>query len=63
MYLLSAIIMSVVLALVTNAAYAAVSRKYSCEEVTRLKLTPDEQLKRVYRGAYFAHLSMSDERS
>ena len=61
MFLLSALIMFVVLALITNAAYAAVFRKRDSQKVTRLELTPEARLKRVYLGAYFSHRSMSDE--
>ena len=63
MFIISTIIVIAVSAVIANAAYFAISRKYSCEEVMRPKLTTcDELLKRAYRNAYFAHVSMSDER-
>ena len=61
MLIISSIIVIVVSAVIANAAYLAICRKYSCEEVMRSELTSDELLKRAYRNAYFAHVSMSDE--
>jgi len=61
MLIISSIIVIVVSAVIANAAYLAICRKYSCEEVMRPELTSDELLKRAYRNAYFAHVSMSDE--
>ena len=63
MFIISSIIVIVVSAVIANAAYFAICRKYSCEEVMRPELTSDELLKRAYRNAYFAHVSMSDELS
>ena len=61
MFIISSIIVIVVSAVIVNAAYFAICRKYSCEEVMRSKFTSDELLKRAYRNAYFANVSMSDE--
>ena len=61
MLIISSIIVIVVSAVIANAAYLAICRKYSCEEVMRPELTSDELLKCAYRNAYFANVSMSDE--
>jgi hypothetical protein len=61
MFIISSIIVIVVLAVIANAAYFSICRKYSCEEVMRPELTSDELLQRAYRTAYFAHVSMSGE--
>ena len=61
MFIISSIIVIVVLAVIANAAYFAICRKYSCKEVMRPELTSDELLKRAYRNAYFAHVSMTGE--
>ena len=63
MFIISSIIVIVVSAVIVNAAYSAICRKYSREEVMRSEVTSDELLKRAYRNAYFAHVSMSDELS
>ena len=61
MFIISTIIVIAVSAVIANAAYFAISRKYFCEEVTKPELTSDELLKRAYVNAYFAHVSMTDE--
>ena len=61
MTIISTIIVMAVLALIANAAFAAITGRYSDEEVTRRKLTPEEQLKRAYLSAYYAHVSTLDE--
>ena len=63
MFNISTVIVIAVSAVIANAVYFAISRKYSCEEVTKPELTSDELLKRAYLNAYFAHVSTSDERS
>ena len=63
MFIISSIIVIAVSAIIANAAYFAISRKYFCEEVTKPELTSDELLRRAYLNAYFAHVSMSDELS
>lgn len=62
MFIISSIIVIAVSAVIANAAYFAISRKYFYEEVTKPELTSDELLRRAYLNAYFAHVSMSDER-
>jgi len=61
MLIISSIIVIVVSAVIANAAYLAICRKYSSEEVKKPELTSDELLKRAYVNAYFAHVSMTDE--
>lgn len=62
MFIITTIIVIAMSAIIANAAYFAISRKYFCEEVVRPELTSYELLKRAYRNAYFAHISLSDER-
>jgi hypothetical protein len=61
MFIISSIIVTVVLVLIANAAHVAICKKYPDEEIRRPDLTPDELLKRAYRGAYYANLSMLED--
>jgi hypothetical protein len=61
MIIISTIIVMAVLALIANAAFAAITGRYSNYEVTPRQLTPEEQLKRAYLSAYYAHVSTLDE--
>ena len=61
MTLISTIIVMAVLAIIANAAFAAISGRYSDEEATERQLTPEEHLRRAYRSAYFTHASLADE--
>jgi len=61
MTIISTIIVMAVLALIANAAFAAITGRYFDEAVTKRELTPEEQLRRAYRSAYFAHVSLADE--
>ena len=60
MYFISTLICIGVALLISNGAYKAFFKSEPARSKTS-NLSPEEHLKRVYRSAYFAHVSFVDE--
>ena len=60
MFVITCIIIACIVALIANAVLHAVQQAQEPREVD-LKPSPDDQLRRIYRSAYIADLSLRDE--
>ena len=59
MYLISILICTGVALLIANGAYLAIFKSEPIHTNTS-ELSPEEQVRRAYRSAYFSHVSLMD---
>ena len=59
MYLISTLICTGVALLIANGAYLAIFKSEPIHTNTS-ELSPEEQVRRAYRSAYFSHVSLMD---